>query len=88
MAVCVHENKFIMLAKVNDEIYAVDDIWMHQEARLHEEELGAQKNNSNLVICPWHAVHFDLRRGKVFQGTLWATNKRPMRSRYRETTYI
>jgi 3-phenylpropionate/trans-cinnamate dioxygenase ferredoxin component len=74
MIMRIHENKFVMLAKVNGEIYAMDDICTHEEAPLHEGELGEYKDNPHMLTCPWHAAHFDIRTGKVFQDTPWATD--------------
>jgi 3-phenylpropionate/trans-cinnamate dioxygenase ferredoxin component len=71
MILPIHENKFVMRAKANDEIYTMDDICTHEEVPLHEGEL---RDNSCWVTCPWHAAHVDIRSSKVFQDTSWATN--------------
>ncbi|MGH8503750.1 MAG: Rieske (2Fe-2S) protein [Gammaproteobacteria bacterium] len=74
MILRIHENKFVMLAKVQGEIYAMNDICTHEEAPLHDGELGEHANNPYMLTCPWHAAHFDIRSGKVFQDTPWATD--------------
>lgn len=74
MIMRIHENMFITLAKVDGEIYAIDDICTHQDAPLHEGDLGQHDNNPYMLTCPWHAAHFDIRNGKVEQDTPWATD--------------
>jgi nitrite reductase/ring-hydroxylating ferredoxin subunit len=36
-------------------------------------ELGVA-DSPYLLTCPWHAAHFDVRTGKVYQDTPWATD--------------
>jgi 3-phenylpropionate/trans-cinnamate dioxygenase ferredoxin subunit/anthranilate 1,2-dioxygenase ferredoxin subunit len=67
-----HDGRQILLARVEGQVYAMDNICNHQGAELHEGELGQE--GSHLVTCPWHAAHFDLRTGKVHQDTDWATD--------------
>lgn len=74
MIMRIHESMFITLAKVDGEIYAIDDICTHQDAPLHEGELGEHNDNPYMLTCPWHAAHFDIRSGKVEQETPWATD--------------
>lgn len=71
-----HEGRTILLAKVDGTIYAMDDVCTHSGAPLHEGELGRERGNPYLLTCPWHAAHFDLRTGKVYQETPWATDTR------------
>ena len=73
MIMRIHEGSFVTLAKVDGEIYALNDICTHQEAPLHEGELGAHEENPYMLTCPWHAAHFDIRDGSVHQETPWAT---------------
>lgn len=74
MIMRIYESKFVMLAKIDGQIYAMDDICTHEDAPLHEGELGAYNNNSYMLTCPWHAAHFDVRDGTVVQDTPWATD--------------
>jgi 3-phenylpropionate/trans-cinnamate dioxygenase ferredoxin subunit len=74
MILRIHESNYVMLAKVNGDIYAMDDICTHEEAPLHDGELGEHENNPYLVTCPWHAAHFDIRDGKVYQDTPWGSD--------------
>lgn len=69
-----HEGAFVTLARVHGEIYAIDDICTHEDAPLHEGELGAYNDNPYMLTCPWHAAHFDIRNGQVVQETPWATD--------------
>lgn len=69
-----HESKYVTLAKVNGEIYAMNDICTHEDAPLHEGELGEHEDNPHMLTCPWHDAHFDIRNGKVHQDTPWATD--------------
>jgi 3-phenylpropionate/trans-cinnamate dioxygenase ferredoxin subunit len=74
MILRIHERNYVMLAKVDGLIYAMDDICTHEEAPLHDGELGEHDNNPHLLTCPWHEAHFDIRTGKVYQDTPWATD--------------
>lgn len=74
MVLRIHEGQFICLAKVQGEIYAIDDICTHEDAPLHEGELGAFNDDPYKLTCPWHAAHFDIRDGTVEQDTPWATD--------------
>lgn len=74
MIMRIHESNFVTLAKVDGEIYAMNDICTHEDAPLHEGELGEHDNNPYMLTCPWHAAHFDIRNGKVVQDTPWATD--------------
>lgn len=70
----IHEGSFVALAKVDGRVYALNDICTHQEAPLHEGELGEHEDNPYMLTCPWHAAHFDVRDGTVHQETPWATD--------------
>jgi len=74
-----HGGKQILLAKVDGEVYALNDVCTHQGGPLHDGELG--REDKYLVTCPWHDAHFDLRNGKVEQDTDWATDTEPFRVR-------
>ena len=65
-----HMGSQILLAKVDGEIFAMDNVCTHAGAPLDEGELGAE--GPYLVTCPWHDAHFDVRTGEVHQDTPWA----------------
>ena len=67
-----HDGRTVMLAKVEGTVYAMDDVCTHSGAPLHEGVLGREQGNPYLLTCPWHAAHFDIRTGKVYQETPWA----------------
>lgn len=52
-------NNFILLANINNEIFAIDDMCTHEDASLYK---GALKGHC--VECPLHGSHFDFRTGK------------------------
>lgn len=54
----VNDN-FILLANINNEIFAIDDMCTHEDASLYK---GALKGHC--VECPLHGSHFDFRTGK------------------------
>jgi nitrite reductase/ring-hydroxylating ferredoxin subunit len=68
-----HDGRTVMLAKVDGKIYAMNDTCTHRGAPLHMGELGAA-GSPYLLTCPWHAAHFDISTGKVYQDTPWATD--------------
>lgn len=51
--------KFILLANINNEIYAIDDVCTHEDASLYN---GALKGHC--VECPLHGSLFDFYTGK------------------------
>ena len=53
--------KAIALAKVGDEVFAIDDTCSHEECSLGGE--GAL--DGNVVICGCHGGQFDVTTGKV-----------------------
>jgi len=69
-----HGTHQIALARIRDEVFAIDDVCTHAGASLHEGELG--RAGDFVVTCPWHEAHFDLRSGKVEQDTPWAVDTR------------
>ena len=69
-----HEGRAIFLAKVDGKIYAMDNTCTHAGAPLNEGILGREQGNPFLLTCPLHAAHFDIRTGKVYQETPWATD--------------
>ena len=64
----------IALARVRNEVFAIDDVCTHAGASLHEGELG--REGDYCLTCPWHEAHFDVRTGKVDQDTSWAVDTR------------
>lgn len=68
-----HDGRQVLLAKVDGKIYAMNDMCTHQGAPLHMGELGLA-GSPQLLTCPWHAAHFDVTTGKVYQETPWATD--------------
>ena len=52
-------DNFILLANINNEIFAIDDMCTHEDASLYK---GALKGHC--VECPLHGSHFDFRTGK------------------------
>lgn len=69
-----HGDKKILLTKVDGKIYAINDVCTHRGAPLHEGELGGEGKPPHFLTCPWHEAHFDIRTGKVYQDTPWATD--------------
>lgn len=65
-----HGNRQILLAKIEGEVYAMDDVCSHVGGPLHEGEL----EDSCYVVCPWHAARFDVRNGKVDEETDWGSD--------------
>jgi 3-phenylpropionate/trans-cinnamate dioxygenase ferredoxin component len=70
----VHGTRQVMLARVGDAVYAIDDVCTHAGAPLHEGDLG--REGEFMLTCPWHEAHFDVRTGKVMQDTPWAVDTR------------
>lgn len=54
----VNDN-FVLLANIDNEIFAIDDMCTHEDASLYN---GALKGHC--VECPLHGSHFDFRTGK------------------------
>jgi len=69
-----HEGRTVMLAKVDGKIYAMDNTCTHAGAPLNDGILGREQGSPYLLTCPWHAAHFDIRTGKVYQETPWAVD--------------
>lgn len=55
----------IVLLKHPDGIHAFDGTCPHYGGPLWEGEL---KDDGHVVVCPWHASHFDVRDGTVVHG--------------------
>ncbi len=61
------EARELLLARVGDEYYAVDDLCPHMDARLSRGSLQGA-----VVVCPKHGSRFDLSDGRVVQWTEWS----------------
>jgi ferredoxin-NADP reductase/nitrite reductase/ring-hydroxylating ferredoxin subunit len=59
----------IVLAMVNEKVYAIDAVCTHEGGPLDEGRL-----EGNNLTCPWHNAVFDVRSGKVSDQTVWATD--------------
>ena len=68
-----HDGRSITLATVDGKIYAMNDVCTHSGAPLHMGQLGAA-GSPYLLTCPWHAAHYDITTGKVYQDTPWAVD--------------
>ena len=55
-----HEDKKILIAKINDKIYATDRICTHAYADL---STGFLNEDENTVTCPLHMSRFNLESG-------------------------
>lgn len=63
------EGKPIVLAMVNDNIYAMDAVCSHEGGPLEDGTLQGYE-----LTCPWHYAVFDVRNAKVSEQTVWATD--------------
>lgn len=57
------DDKFILIAKVDDNYYAMGDICTHMGCNLSDGDLQGDK-----VTCPCHGSIFDVRTGQVVKG--------------------
>lgn len=63
----------ILLARVRDRIYAVDNVCPHMRGRLsHGLLIGT------ILVCPKHGTQFDLSDGRVLCWTEWKGIKRTL----------
>lgn len=56
----VHGEKAYALFRLEDRIYALDDVCSHEYSRLSEGEIFRGQ-----VACPKHGSRFDIKTGKV-----------------------
>ena len=64
------EGNKIVLATINEQVFAIDAICSHKGAPLEEGNLEGYD-----LTCPWHYAVFDVRNGKVSDRTVWAKNQ-------------
>jgi nitrite reductase/ring-hydroxylating ferredoxin subunit len=64
------EGNKIVLATVNEQVFAIDAVCSHKGAPLEEGNLEGYD-----LTCPWHYAVFDVRNGKVSDRTVWAKNQ-------------
>ncbi|MCL5429973.1 MAG: Rieske 2Fe-2S domain-containing protein [Candidatus Marsarchaeota archaeon] len=62
--------KDVLLALINGEIYAIDDICSHRGGPLHKGLLDGFN-----IKCPWHGAIFDVRTGNVDPATTWGKHQ-------------
>jgi ferredoxin-NADP reductase/nitrite reductase/ring-hydroxylating ferredoxin subunit len=63
------EGKSIVLARVQENIYAMDAVCSHEGGPLEDGSLEGYE-----LKCPWHYAIFDVRNAKVSEQTVWATD--------------
>jgi ferredoxin-NADP reductase/nitrite reductase/ring-hydroxylating ferredoxin subunit len=63
------EGKPIVLAVVQENIYAMDAVCSHEGGPLEDGSLEGYE-----LTCPWHYAVFDVRNAKVSEQTVWATD--------------
>jgi ferredoxin-NADP reductase/nitrite reductase/ring-hydroxylating ferredoxin subunit len=63
------QGKKIVLAKVNNKVYAMDAVCSHEGGPLEDGTLEGYN-----LTCPWHYAVFDVRNAKVSDETVWATD--------------
>jgi len=55
---CEVDERLIVLSRVGDEFFAIDDVCTHDGGPLSEGEVG-----DGWIACPRHGAKFDLRSG-------------------------
>jgi glycine betaine catabolism B len=63
------EDKSIVLAMVQGNVYAMDAVCSHEGGPLEDGSLEEYE-----LKCPWHYAIFDVRNAKVSEKTVWATD--------------
>ena len=63
------DSKRIVLAMVEDKVYAMNAVCSHKGAPLEEGTLMGHD-----LKCPWRFALFDVHTGKVSARTVWATD--------------
>lgn len=54
------EDRMIVILRVGDDYFAIDDVCTHDDGPLSEGEL-----EEYAIACPRHGAKFDIRNGKV-----------------------
>jgi ferredoxin-NADP reductase/nitrite reductase/ring-hydroxylating ferredoxin subunit len=62
-------DKPIVLAMVQENVYAMDAVCSHEGGPLEDGSLDGYE-----LKCPWHYAIFDVRNAKVSDQTVWATD--------------
>ena len=75
------EGKPIVLAMVQDKVYAMDAVCSHEGGPLEDGTLEGYE-----LKCPWHYAIFDVRNAKVSEQTVWATDLQPYAVKVEERT--
>jgi len=57
---CEVDERLIVLARIGDEFYAIDDVCTHDGGPLSEGDLA-----DHAIACPRHGAMFDLRTGEA-----------------------
>ncbi len=60
----------ILLARIRNKIYAMDNICPHMKGRLSHGLLVG-----TILVCPKHGTQFDLKDGRVLRWTEWTGAK-------------
>jgi nitrite reductase/ring-hydroxylating ferredoxin subunit len=63
------EGKPIVLAMVQENVYAMDAVCSHEGGPLEDGSLEGYE-----LKCPWHYALFDVRNAQVSEQTVWATD--------------
>jgi glycine betaine catabolism B len=63
------EGKPIVLAMVQENVYAMDAVCSHEGGPLEDGSLEGYE-----LKCPWHYALFNVRNAKVSEQTVWATD--------------
>jgi ferredoxin-NADP reductase/nitrite reductase/ring-hydroxylating ferredoxin subunit len=63
------DGKLLVLARVKNEIYAMDAVCSHEGGPLEDGTIEGYE-----LKCPWHYAVFDVRNAKVSDKTVWATD--------------
>src|SRR5918999_5181135 len=63
------EDKPIVLAMVQENVYTMDAVCSHEGGPLEDGSLEGYE-----LKCPWHYALFDVRNAKVSEQTVWATD--------------
>lgn len=54
------EDRFVVIVRIDDEYFCIDDMCTHDGGTLGEGEL-----TGNCLVCPRHGAQFDVRNGEA-----------------------